>query len=41
VNLPTTLSFVKSLLSDARQLGPEIFSRNLAIVKLFGEIQPT
>jgi|SRR6516164_1218166 hypothetical protein len=25
VSLPTTLSFVKSLLADERQLGPEIF----------------
>src|SRR5215471_18696692 len=41
VSLPTALRFFKSLLANERELGPEIFFRDLAIVELFGKIQPT
>ena len=41
VSLPTALRFFKSLLANERELGPEIFFRDLAIVELLGKIQPT
>jgi hypothetical protein len=41
VSLPTALRFFKSLLTNERELGPEIFFRDLAIVELLGKIQPT
>jgi len=41
VSLPTALRFFKSLLANERELGPEIFFGDLAIVELLGKIQPT
>lgn len=38
---PTALRFIKSFLANERELGPEIFFRDLAIVELLGKIQPT
>jgi hypothetical protein len=41
VSPPTVLRFIKGFLANECELGPEIFFRDLALVELLGEIQPT
>jgi len=38
VSPPTALRFIKSFLANERELGPEIFFRDLAIVELLSKI---